>query len=332
VGTGSGYLTSGGSYVTYVSPDNSDWSLVIEKFSNVGDKITQPETAAFQLNGWIRNTPSLHVWKSCFAIQPGENSSHFVYMGTVPITNGVLTLNITVDCSITASTIASASKGSHPTPPPATPFPNPYTDDFNTCVPPAEAAYWTDLSGSWECVDSGDADHGIVMRMVTPSTPITWEHDIRPHSLLGDMNWANTNFTADMRVPSGAVGVLGVRVSLMNYTNYAALMAEEYTPGIWWSMDSQGNWAVWLSIANVTVGGQIASGKAANILPSTWNTISLVVQDNTLAITLNGATLAESVDVRLGAYTGWVGLGTGSYGQLVDFDNIIVVAEYGTHA
>jgi hypothetical protein len=60
IGTGAGLLQGGGSYVTLQSPDASDFSIVIEKFSHdhstcvrpaLAPYSTTPETATFQLAG-----------------------------------------------------------------------------------------------------------------------------------------------------------------------------------------------------------------------------------------------------------------------------------------
>lgn len=49
---------------------------------------------------------------------------------------------------------------------------------------PAEAAYFADQNGIFECYPSGDPNHGTVMRQMIPLRPITWGGDIRPHSLV----------------------------------------------------------------------------------------------------------------------------------------------------
>lgn len=333
-GSGAGMLQSGGSYVSYLGPQ--DWTLVIEKFSNV-DRGVQAEDAQFCLGGTFAalTTGALNVWQSTFAVQPGEQSNWFIQQpGILPDPSSrCFTVHVAVDSMLTITTVSTGRKGSHPTPPPATPFPLPYSDTLDSCVPPSAGRYWSDISGATECVQSRDPGRGVVMQMQTHAKPISWEHDYRPHAVLGDMNWANINVTIDTMVPAsvpGALTVLGVRCTLENQTDYNALMNEISFPGLWWAVNGTGAWAVYSSIqavGNSSAGGAIAVGVGpAGLRPGNSMTLSLAVAGNTLTGSINGQQVmgASGINVAAYPYTGWVGVGTGDYGQPVQWDSVRV--------
>lgn len=177
--SGSGLLKLGGSYVTYTNTTSRDFTIVVEKvcarplaapcllahpspclinrllaprcwclqFHNDGDPTCQPETVTFVLAGNLAGAAThVQVWRSAFALSTGETADYFSFVGTVPVVNDTVTITVPVDTLWTISTITTASHGSHPPPPPDAPFPTTYSDDFESCAPPAEADYWSDFS------------------------------------------------------------------------------------------------------------------------------------------------------------------------------------------
>jgi hypothetical protein len=337
---GAGFLAAGGSYVAYTDPATGNWTLVVEKFSNDGDPVCQAEEATFCLGGSLPAAAAaagpLAVWRSTFTLQPGETSDYFTRQAPVtPDASACFSISIPVDSLTTVTTlVAAGGKGDHGPPPPAAPFPLPYADDFSACVPPGEARYWADISGTWECVadgggGGGGGGGGIVMRMVTPAKPVSWESDWRPHAVLGDPAWADVNFTSSLRLSSPAdVALLGVRCSLLNQTNYAALMAEIAFPGLWLAVNATGGWSLWPSIqaAGVWSAPPLASGALPGhpLAPGTWHTVSLVSTRDTLAAFIDGVPAFAGLSVSAQAYTGWVGIGTADWGMPVDWRSVEV--------
>lgn len=166
--------------------------------------------------------------------------------------------------------------------------------------------------------------------LTPPSTPVPLQFDYRPHSVLGNGSWSNVNFTVDVRLPDAAsVALVGARVSLLNLTARNALMAEEWTPGLWFAFNAAGAWSLYPFIANVTLPGQsIASGTLPNAPPgNSWHTVALSTRDDAFDVAFDGAPVLTGFDVSALPYTGWVGIGTGDYGQFVQFDNAAVAAE-----
>lgn len=335
---GSGFLSQGGSYVGYVDPPSKSFSLVIEKSTEAGDPIVQPETATFCVSPALAAlapqaaTGPLYVVRSQWAIQPGEVADYFAAQPTItPNASGCFTLSVGVNTQVTVTTLATMRKGVSPVSPPAAPFPFPYADDFSTCVPPRPGRYIADISGTWECVTE-EGGSNVAIRLMTPAKPISWENDWRPHSVLGDPTWRDVNFTSSFQLSAaGDVYIAGVRCTLDNVTNYNALMNEISFPGLWLALNSTGGWSVWTSIQAATnysttpiAQGSLGGGKT--LAPGTWHTTTLVASFGQLSAWVDGAAIATGVDVSQLPWTGWVGIGTGDYGHHVLVDNVSVTA------
>lgn len=346
VGGGAGMLSAGGSYVAYLGPPSgarSNVTLVVEKFSNI-DRGAAPEDATFCFaGGFSVGAAPLAVWQSTFAVTAGETADHFRRLpDATPDARGCVSVALPVDSVTTLTTWTTAGgKGAHAPPPPPAKFPLPYSDDFSGCVPPAAGRFWADISGSFECVETSTppalgraaraAPSTRALRMVTPAKPVSWESDFRPHTILGDPAWADVAFSVDVAVPVGgsATAVVGVRCSLLNQTDYAALMSEISFPGLWWGVNATGGWAVWPSIASVLDhsrgSGRLATGALSPLPPAgAFWTLTLTARGGALAGAVNGAPAFAGLDVSALPYTGWVGLATGSWGDAVEFDNVAV--------
>lgn len=189
VGRGSGWLARGGTYVTLVDaggtghcsskPDAArvgvaNMTIVIEKMDPALSKCewegapnaTTPESEeiTFLLPdtvslGWGNPVESLHLWRSNLS-SVDNASALFEYLGPVSVNTG-MTAPVRVDpsCIYTLSTVTRAAKGVPATTvPPDVPFftniTAPHTDSFNGYNLSSEAAFFSDMSGSWEIVQS----------------------------------------------------------------------------------------------------------------------------------------------------------------------------------
>ena len=180
-GTGAGLLTQGGSYVTLENLQTGDFSIVIEKMSRDHSPCCRPglpaffagpETATFTLVGAPAKAASLNLWRTHWSFgAPGDATSEFINMGPVPVTAGTVTIAIDVDSLYTLTTLSTGVKGGFPASPPQALFPGAHADDFDACAPGAEAPYFSDQNGAFECVASADPGRGIVMRQQTPLKP-----------------------------------------------------------------------------------------------------------------------------------------------------------------
>jgi galactosylceramidase len=320
VGNGSSLLEKGGSYVTYVN--GSDFSIVIEKFSSDGAGVSA-ENATFCLGGTLPTSKPLQVWASFF----DNGSSNPVYFEKqnqiTPGADRCFTINVPVGSLFTITTLTTGNKGSHPTPPPCTDFPLPYTDDFEACVPPSEANFFADTSGSWECVNDGA--NNIVMRLQTPEKPCSWEKsaDTSPVGVFGDRYWRDINVTLDVRLNKvGESFQFAVHGNLKNTSNYTTLTLEYVWPGLWLSFDTSGFW----TLADQANQGSVITSGSLPTKPTigAFHRMSLSVKGQYLSASMDSSFLFTNLDVSAYGASGFVGYGTRNWGDQPDFDNFLV--------
>ena len=132
VGSGSGYLASGGSYVALMDEASGHWSLILEKMpgeSPPRGPAVAAENATFTLAGrFAAAWPTAALWSTLLGVAPGQASdptAQFVRLGQVDLRSGSVTLPIAPGQILTLTTLLQAgNKGAHPPPPPP-PRPSP---------------------------------------------------------------------------------------------------------------------------------------------------------------------------------------------------------------
>jgi len=325
-------LKGGGSYVTlgdWTTPGSSggaatDYTIIIEKMSSEHSSCVRPhlapyptssEEATFQLAGHLLGkVTQLFVWYTHFAYYAGDTTVEFEQLAPIAVSpSGTFTINITVDSLYTLTTVATGSKGSPAsTPPPPTLFPPIWTDDFNSCPISSEAAYFADQNGIWECNESGDPSHGVVMQQMVPLRPVTWGGDIRPHSLIGHRDTFDASFLIEGYItePGGSV-LLGVH-----------MQGTDNPSGILWLVNSTG-WFLYSQISDVNEKKPIASGTSpVSITPGTWHTYRLDINSTTFNVWVDETPAIVAMNVSDMTLSGHFLIGTGEYGQYTQFDNI----------
>jgi hypothetical protein len=144
------------------------------------------------LTGAPANLTYLQAWRS--RMQTGRDANldeYYLRQKDVPVSaDGTVQLTTVLPGELwTLSTggLGASVKGSHPPSPPLSPFPVQYSDDFDRCPRYQEPDYWTDQTGSWECVNAtASATRGMVMRQSVPAKPVAWRPDEqRPMSIIG---------------------------------------------------------------------------------------------------------------------------------------------------
>lgn len=339
--TGAGYLTSGGTYVTLRNGATGDWTLVIEKQATDPGRPPAPETATFQLDAALAGAASeLRVWRSTVSAAAPDNdtSAYFLSEAPIPLGGGAtsFTLTINVGDVITVTTLTTGAKGVFAAPPPpATPFPTSYNDSFETCVVGQEADYFTSQNGAFQCARSADGSGNVVMVQMAASWPIQWRPDEqRPHTVGGSALWADTAASVRIRLNASAdAALVAVRCWVQgDLPNAGPISSEMWMSGAWLRLDgAAGAWSVFPSYANATNNyARVASGTTPGgpLAPGTWHAVHLAVAGGALSATLDGAPLFSGLSAAFAPATGYVGFGTGDYGQAVEFDDLQVVASY----
>ncbi|XP_033098878.1 galactocerebrosidase-like [Anneissia japonica] len=214
-GSGAGHLDKGGSYVTIVN--GTQLTMIVETMSHDHSICIRPKLPAynvtkqeanFQLKGTFASIKSLNVWHSQFKYG-GEQSEMFIQMQPIKVVNGAFTLSLNVDEVYTLTTSATGKKGQYPAPPSSSPFPAPYSDNFNDYDEFSEGNNFADQSGVFEIRQSNNADHGLVMRQVATSYPVVWCHDSpSPISFIGNSSWKDVSVSVEAFLEEDNTGVM----------------------------------------------------------------------------------------------------------------------------
>ncbi|XP_059159371.1 galactocerebrosidase-like isoform X2 [Physella acuta] len=327
-GHGVGMLKSGGSYVTLVSPDLKDFTIVVETMSHDHSVCIRPplphytvetQVVTFTLAGSFASVKSLNVWQSQLKFGANETSTYFQSLGSVPVVDGAVSLTVGVDEIYSLTTLSTGYHGKHPDPPESAPFPLPFVEDFEKYPLSAEPYILAPQQGSFDVVDVG-GDHGKVMRQMVLQPPIAWCQDtLRLNSslnLFGRFNWTDVEVDVDMNAGeiNGTNAVyLGVRIDNAGCGTDTAL-------GIFLFITPKDNS---FKLTNDIKGQKILlEGKNQSAIQSGWNKVSLTVQGQTAVASVNGVKLFNT-QIPSTPANGFVGVGTDIYGY-ADFDNIYV--------
>ena len=182
--TSRGMLPGGGSYISAVSPNMADFTLVLETMQGnclrCSGGATSAQTLTFALtNGLPAPGAVLKAWQTV-------QGASFVQQSDVTVSPaGTITVTVPADGMLTVSTITTASHGAFPGAPipPDAPFPMPYSDDFSETENLYDALprYFGDQGGSFS------VRHGVVQQVVGADPgPNGWGGNRDPYSLIGD--------------------------------------------------------------------------------------------------------------------------------------------------
>jgi hypothetical protein len=372
-------------------------TMVIEKmdpakskceWEGVGNSTTpQNETASFQLHGALATIKSLNVWRSRIG-SAGVYSHGEVFQGLAPIAvdaTGRFSIELCADCVFTLTTVTTGQKGSFGTTsnrnsntsngsvavaavaaaagvPNVTGWvaavsPAGFSDDFDGYNLSSEAAYWSDMAGSWEIVHAispsppsstttslmmdpttttgvgrkeeegvGEGSSGNkVMRQMVPDQPIFGiRTEVRPLSMIGEKNWGDTNLTIDAMVEADGSGVyIGV--------NFIGLTTG---PGYFLAVEGA-RWSTAVSVGNIgsanssTQSGALPAG--LELTPGSWRQLSLSVEAGKASASIDGHALFTAVSTTEAAGSvaaaGFGVMGTIGYTP-AQFDNFHVKAAY----
>ena len=306
-GSGVGILAGGGTYVSLTN--GKDLTIVVEAMP--GDAVTDipgaTQSVTFQLTGAFASIPSLHVFHSNF--NRSGTAVLFRYEGTVQPVDGAFTFSIDTSELYTFSTV-NGSKGDHgPTPPP-TPFPLPYSDDFQSYDLHSFARYLTDQAGSYEVVQSNNTAHGQTLRQMMPMMPVPWcraDADLT-YSVIGNHSWGDIQASVDVMIEQSGTAFLALAVTTGGCLSHGS-------SGITLAVSTDNSWTV----ANRTdLTERLASGKVA-VAAGQWVTLQIRATPAGMTFTVNGEAVVTLANVS-SHRTGWVAIGS-SY-DYCQFDNL----------
>lgn len=271
-----GYLQHGGSYVTFLSPDRSNWSTVLETID-----ARQAQSIRLRVTGGLSGS-AIHVWET-------NGAKTFVHLNDLRPQNGFFTLTVDPDSLYTFTTTTGQGKGDAEPPPPA-PFPARYSDDFESVKLGGTTRYLSDQDGAFEAQPCRFRPGNCLMQVITDK-PIPWSPLPDPFTLTGDSNWRNYSVAVDAQIPNAGIASLFGRIDSANvFADGKAL----YPSGYGLLLKSNGDWRL-ISTAYRRSEILLASG-AVKIAPGSWAHMELDFADSSLSASIDGTRIAEVSD------------------------------------
>jgi hypothetical protein len=299
VDAGTGFLggnRANGSYVTYKSPNNTDWSMVAE---------TSTATSAQVVNANILgglNSGTVHVWAT--NLNSTDPADWFKQLSDITPTGGAFSYTLQPGYLYSFTTTTGQSKGATGAVPAAHSFALPYSDTFASMDSSNEAKYFATMSGAFEGAPCAGGVSGTCLQQNTPTDPIDWGSAATPYTVIGDNTW--TDYTVSSSVlfknagsTAGVIGRFGHQGG--NSSNYNGYLLQVNDAGTW-------------NIYKNNNGGSptsLVSGSVGALGTNSWHTLALKLQGATLTATINGQQVGTTTDA---SYTfGPAGLDAGAF-------------------
>ncbi len=288
-------LIDKGSYVTLKSPDNKDFSIIIETVDHL-----DAQTATFQIAGDF-NGKKLQVWKST------RDQCEFEKQPAIKVENNQFTIKLDGKSAYSITTTTGQLKGAHPIPT-AKAFPFPYKADFENQALDQLPEYFLDQGGVFEVHNRIDGQ-GKCLKQVVTQQGIEWEvgQNQFVSSVIGDVNWADYEVKFD--------------VSISEDTGYARIMGRlndvkrggDHPDGYWFQINTSGIWGLFAG------SHKICSGTTP--FPAfTWHKLAMKFKGDSVQVSLNGNNLITINDAKFARGVA----GIGAHYNTVEFDNFEV--------
>jgi Glycosyl hydrolase family 59 len=295
-----GKLPEKGDYVTLRSESGNDWSVVLETID-----AAHPQTVHFTVQGGL-STAAVHVWET-------NSRLTFEHVADVPVSNGQFSYTFDPDSLYSLTTTTGQGKGTAQ-PPPASPFPLPYRDDFEDTPLNHTPRFLSDQDGAFE-VHRCEGRPGRCLEQVVDERPIPWGPLPDPWTLAGDEAWTDYRIDVDAwMTQAGTAMVIGRIDSADVFKDHQARLPSGYV----FRLHGSGVWEL-LSTGYGEVTRTLAHGETTPSAGS-WHHLQLAFAGSRIAASLDGAVLATVEDSR---HTHGM-FGIGSDWSRTEFDTLAV--------
>ncbi|WPR70127.1 hypothetical protein SLW70_09205 [Flavobacterium sp. NG2] len=278
-----------GSCVSLKEINSDNWSMIIctEKAETLEVKIEKG-----------LSDKTVTVWKS-------DENNQFVQQKSISPKNGKFVINLDAKSIYSLTSTTGQQKG-HYTIPNETAFPFPYSEDYEDRKAGDLPKYHSDQTGSFEIAKKEDGTN--CLKQINPEQGYDWmrvyrQSNIKPNTLVGDINWKDFTCSVDVFIDGGDVE-LGGRVQ------------GSYLKGHRLMLEKTGNWKL---VFDKTI---LASGTIKNFDGSIWHHLKLSFKEKEIKAFVDGVLLTE---LTHNTGNGYVLLGS-SYNHNL-FDNLKVFKE-----
>lgn len=294
VDSGCGFLKKG-SYVTLKSPNNQDFSIIIETIDTTGN-----QSVTFELSDNFINKP-LHVWETTRGI------CEFVKQPDLKIRNHKFTIQLEGKSTYSITTTTGQTKGFYKAPQ-NTAFPFPYKTGFENDSTGQLPKFFMDQGGVFEVHKRKDGK-GKCLKQVVDQQGIEWEPGQNPsvETILGDTTWTDYEVHADVYISenTGCAKLLGRLMEMKR--------GGDYPEGYSFVINSGNKWSLY-------AGNQLIAKGESNFPPFIWHHVSLKFSGSNISAYVNNKEVITTNNTK---YTNGLA-GLGSDYNFVEFDNFEV--------
>lgn len=184
-----------GSCVSLKEKDGPDWSMIIctEKREAIEIKI-----------GEGLSLGTVNVWKS-------DKNEQFVQQESIRPKDGLIRMTLDPNCIYSLTTTSGQQKGAYNIPQ-EKPFPFPYKEGYENRKGGDLPKYHSDQTGSFEIATKEDGSQ--CLKQICPEQGYDWmrvyrRSNIKPNTLIGDVNWGDFSCSVDVFIEGGDVELGG---------------------------------------------------------------------------------------------------------------------------
>ncbi len=310
----SGTLGQSGTYVAYESPDETDWSLVVEDAGNAKySNVVKPEKITATITGGLKDS-DIAVWST--NLTSSNPSTWFVHRKDVTVTNGTFSYTIQPGELVTFTSTTGQSKLSYP----AQPY-SPQTLPFTTTPDGSNEAWALDSQeGAYLYEPCKGGTPGQCLEQMAPQTPIFWQippdGTPTPYAITGALTWNNYTVSSSVLFTktNSSAGLVG-RWSdqAKDPKNFNGYQFDLFASGLWQLR------------ANSTNNGEtvIASGKVTGIKLNQWYQLSLNLSGDELTGSIGGHRVVKKASSAFKAGLGGI---ESSY-SVVQFKGLTITSD-----
>ncbi|MCX5208148.1 ricin-type beta-trefoil lectin domain protein [Kitasatospora sp. NBC_00240] len=314
---GSGYLggaESNGTYVTLKSPNDADYSTIIETTT-----ATTARTVRIDVSNGLSSGP-VHVWAT--DVNDSNSATSLSRQTDITPVNGSYALTVQPGHIYSLTTTTGQGKGTATGPKPGA-VPLPYADDFDSTPIDQQPRYLAQQQGAFEATACAGGRTGRCLTQRAPAPPIPWDdrHDVdHPYTMGGDLGWTNYTVAADALLQQPGAVQLMARTGVQGWhpSLFDAYYLEVSDTGAWSIVRSSREDDGTAEDGNTTV---LKSGQVPALGTGTWHHLALTADGPTLTAAVDNVTVGSATDTAL--TTGMVGLGGDGY-RNDQFDNLSV--------
>ncbi len=275
-----------GSCVTLRDKHSPNWSMVLCTETSEAIHVEIKEGLS---------TGTVYVWKS-------DEQTQFVQQENIIPVDGAFSIKLDSRCIYSLTTTTGQQKG-HYEIPEDTPFPFPYKENYEDRKVGDLPKYHSDQKGSFEIALRQDGTQ--CLKQIVPEEGYRWlalirRKHVKPHTLIGDVNWRNYTCNVDVFLTNGNVE-LGGCVQGGYLRGYRIILTEE------------GDWTL------VFDKKSLATGSIADFDRNAWHKLRLRFREKQVEAFVDENLVAKVAHKQ---HKGYVSLAS-SYGENL-FDNLEV--------